>query len=81
MFSGRTNPKQKEVMMQERNVLRITEALAEYNPKVKFICTEHDLSVEFGGELPRRLVQCLVYYGAEVLLYRQRGLLTTVVRF
>jgi hypothetical protein len=38
-------------------------------------------SVEFGGELPVKLVDILRNAGAEVLVYNHRGVVSTVVNY
>jgi hypothetical protein len=57
------------------------EAIRSFHPLVSFEYLKGVDSCELGGQIPWYLVEMLRQIGAEVLEYRHRGTIATVVRF
>ena len=52
-----------------------------FYPAVHIVANGNSHYAEFGGDLPRRLVDSLRQAGAEILRYNHRGVVSTVVNF
>jgi hypothetical protein len=56
-------------------------ALLNYHPGAHIVANGNSHYAEFGGDLPRKLVDSLRQAGADILRYNHRGVVSTVVNF
>jgi hypothetical protein len=70
-----------DILTQDDRTVAIDFALWAYDPLANIDVHSGKSYAEFGGELPTDVVAQLKGYGAEVLVYRHKGTVVTVVEY